>query len=161
MDNNRVSVIWAIVAIVVFLSAFNLGRNTVEPEVVETKLVVYDTITRVEIVHDTMWRDRLVYRDLPVVVKDVDTVRITDTVTVAVPIYNYRFKDDLYDITAEGYDVKLNSVTVYPKTEYKYSTHTVEIRRRWGLGVQAGYGFSKDGLSPFIGIGVSYNILTW
>lgn len=161
MDNNRVSVIWAIVAIVVFLSAFYLGRNTVEPEVVETKLVVYDTITRVEIVHDTMWRDRFVYRDLPVVVKDVDTVRITDTVKVAVPIYNYRFKDDLYDITAEGYDVRLNSVTVYPKTEYKYSTHTVEIRSRWGLGVQAGYGFSKDGLSPFIGIGVSYNILTW
>lgn len=151
------------ILIILFLSAsaFYMGRNSIKPAIVEKTRVVYDTITRTTIVHDTMWRDRLVYRDLPVVVKDVDTVRITDTVTVAVPIYNYRFKDDLYDITAEGYDVKLNSVTVYPKTEYKYRTHTVEIRRRWGLGVQAGYGFSKDGLSPFIGIGVSYNILTW
>ena len=161
MDNNRINVIWFLVVVFVFLSAFYMGRNTAEPSVVETERIVYDTVTRVEIIHDTMWQNKVIYRDMPVIVKDVDTVRIVDTVSVAIPVYNYRFKDDLYDISAEGYGVKLNSVTVYPKTEYKYSTHTVEIRRRWGLGIQAGYGVSKNGLSPFVGIGVSYNIFTW
>lgn len=36
--------------------------------------------------------------------------------------------------------------------------------RRWGIGIQAGYGIAlQDPLkaSPYIGIGVSYNILSW
>ena len=159
MDNHRVTIIWVVVVLFVLLSAFYMGRNSVKPTIVEKPRIVYDTIIRTKIVHDTMWRDRIVYRDMPVVVKDVDTLRITDTVTVAIPIYSYWFKDDLYDIKAEGYDVKINSVTVYPRTEYK--TERVNVKNRCGLGIQAGYGVSKDGFSLYIGIGVSYNILTW
>jgi opacity protein-like surface antigen len=31
-----------------------------------------------------------------------------------------------------------------------------EKSKRWGLGVHAGYGAGKQGLSPFVGIGISY-----
>lgn len=160
MDNNRVAIIKLAVILFALIASFFMGKNSVRhTTVTEVNRVVYDTITRTIIKRDTMWRDRIVYRDMPVVVKDVDTIRITDTVTVAIPIYSYWFKDDLYDIKAEGYDVKINSVTVYPRTEYK--TERVNVKNRWGLGVQVGYGVSKDGFSPYIGIGVSYNILTW
>lgn len=159
MDNYRINLIWVVVVLFTLLSAFYMGRNSVKPTIVEKPRIVYDTITRTKIVHDTMWRDRIVYRDMPVVVRDVDTIRIVDTVEVAMPIYNYQFKDDLYDIRAEGYEVKLNSVTVYPRTEYK--VERVEVDNRWGLGIHAGYGVNKDGLSPYIGVGVSYNLFTW
>lgn len=159
MANNRINIIWVVVVLFMLLSAFFMGRNSVKPTIVEKPRIVYDTITHTQIVHDTMWRDRFVYRDMPVVVKDVDTVRVTDTVKVAIPIYNYHFKDTLYDIYADGYDVTIKSVTVYPRTEYR--TERVEVKNRWGLGIQAGYGVSKDGLSPYVGIGVSYNIFSW
>lgn len=159
MDNYRINIIWVVVMLFALLSAFYMGRNSVEPTIVEKPRVVYDTIIRKKIVHDTIWRDRVVYRDMPVIVEDVDTVRITDTIKVAIPIYNYHFKDDLYDIKAEGYDVKINSVTVYPRTEYR--TQVVKDKNKWGLGIHAGYGLTKYGLSPYIGIGVSYNLITW
>lgn len=31
-------------------------------------------------------------------------------------------------------------------------------RKPWGVGVMAGYGAGKDGLSPFVGVGLSYNL---
>lgn len=160
MDYDRIVKAFRLFVIIgLFIFTFFLGRHTHKVEPIEVERIVYDTIIHTEVRVDTMWRDRVVYRDMPVVVKDVDTVRVTDTVKVAIPIYNYRFKDDLYDIRAEGYEVKLNSVTVYPRTEYKIER--VETKNKWGVGVQVGYGVSKQGLSPYIGIGVSYNIFTW
>ena len=160
MDINRVSIIKLAVILFALIATFFMGKNSVKPTTpTEVNRVVYDTITRTIIKRDTMWRDRIVYRDMPVVVKECDTLRIVDTIKVAIPIYNYHFKDDLYDIKAEGYDVTIKSVTVYPRTEYR--TERIEVKHKWGLGVQVGYGASKDGLSPYIGIGVSYNIFSW
>jgi len=34
-------------------------------------------------------------------------------------------------------------------------------RKRFGLGVQAGYGFSGNKVSPYVGIGVSCNLWEW
>ena len=36
-----------------------------------------------------------------------------------------------------------------------------ESGQRFGLGVQAGYGFSGNKASPYIGVGVSYNLWEW
>lgn len=33
--------------------------------------------------------------------------------------------------------------------------------KRFGIGLQAGYGVGNAGLTPFVGIGLSYNILSW
>jgi hypothetical protein len=148
-----------IIIIGLFVSAFFLGRHSVNPQTIVVDSIVYDTITKTHVEHDTVWLDKIVYVEMPMVVRDVDTLRITDTVLVAIPMHNYRFQDEMYDIEATGYNVGLKRVTVYPRTEYR--TTTINDRSRWGLGVQAGYGVSKDGLSPYIGIGVSYNILTW
>ena len=34
-------------------------------------------------------------------------------------------------------------------------------KTRWGLGVHAGVGAGKGGLTPYVGVGVSYNIISW
>lgn len=58
---------------------------------------------------------------------------------------------------------ELDLIEVYPRTEYQIQT--VKTKPRWGLGIQAGYGCTLTGtqvrLSPYIGVGVQYNLLTW
>ena len=58
-----------------------------------------------------------------------------------------------------GYGPALDSISVFRKTVTVYQTKTVYSEpSRWGIGIQAGYGASKDGLTPYIGIGVQYNL---
>lgn len=64
-------------------------------------------------------------------------IYVHDTVKVVIPISEYRFfQDGIYDITARGYDVSLSNVTVFPKTEYRTVTNTVETtvyKDTWNL----------------------------
>lgn len=89
-----------------------------------------------------------------------------DSAAVEIPISRYvAEKDSLYRVVAEGYAVDFKEITVYPKTAT--ITNTIEVRKptRWGIGVQAGYGATLNNntvkLAPYIGVGISYNIITW
>lgn len=80
-----------------------------------------------------------------------DTIHVTDTI---LKVEAVEYKDSDYRIKITGYRTRLEYVEVYPKT----ITNTIYKERRWGIGVTAGYGISKDGLSPGIMIGISYRI---
>lgn len=61
-----------------------------------------------------------------VVVVDTIYLRPEDNGFAAVPISKYRFKQDgLYDISARGFNVSLDGVTVFPKVEYRTVTNTI------------------------------------
>ena len=82
-------------------------------------------------------------------VVDEKFIYVHDTIRVPIPISEYRFfEKDLYDITARGYEVSLNNVTVYPKTEYKTITNTVEkeiYRDSWNCYLGTGFwAFDKE-----------------
>ena len=146
--------------IVGLVVAFFGGYLLATPEVVEIERVEYDTIVQREVVADTIEKVRVVYRNLPSVeVVRNDTIIVHDTVRVAVPISRYTFADSLYKCEVEGYDVSLKRMEVYPRTIYR--TNIVRQPSRWGIGVQVGYGASKHGLSPYVGVGVQYNILSF
>lgn len=49
----------------------------------------------------------------------------------------------------------------YSVTKVQRSYINLPKQKRFGLGVNAGYGISKSGLSPYIGLGVNYNILNF
>lgn len=76
------------------------------------------------------------------------------------------YQDSTYTAVVSGIDPGLDMIAVYPRTVTKtvtndvFHTRTQYIRqkRRWSLGITAGYGFSKDGLSPAVVVGVSYRI---
>lgn len=56
-----------------------------------------------------------------------------------------------------GYGPRLDSISTYNKTVTVYQTKTVYVEpSRWSIGIQAGYGASKDGLTSYVGIGVQY-----
>ena len=91
-----------------------------------------------------------------------DSIINVDSVFVEVPITQKEFEDSTYHAWVSGFDVNLDSISVVNKTV----TVTERIRsppKRWGLGVQVGagyFGIDKK-LSPYIGIGISYNFLMW
>lgn len=90
-----------------------------------------------------------------------DTIRIGDTVVHREQAY---YEDSLYRAWVSGYRPRLDSIEIYPKTVIHtikddiYHTIKVKDKRRWGLGLQAGYGYSGG---FYVGAGVSYNIWMW
>lgn len=146
--------------IVGLVVAYFVGYLLATPEVVEIERVEYDTIVKREVVADTIERLKVVYRNLPSVeVVRNDTIVVRDTVRVAVPISRYTFADSLYKCEVEGYDVSLKRMEVYPRTIYR--TNIVREPSRWGVGVQVGYGMSREGVSPYVGVGVNYNLISF
>lgn len=82
-----------------------------------------------------------------------DTIIRNDTIYI--PIIQKEYVTDNYHAWISGYKPAIDSIVVFPKTVYV----TKKIpARRWGLGVSAGYGVGRSGLSPYIGIGVYYRI---
>lgn len=128
------------------------GPETVVITQIDT-LVVRDTITA--------------YKPVPFNVYVVDTMYVPvpvpgkkDTVWAQLPREAKTYQDSTYKISISGYLPSLDSVSIYQRTLYIDKTQTVYIEpSRWSLGVQAGYGASKDGLSPYIGLGVQYRLL--
>ena len=119
----------------------NESRNAhlSEMKVKVDTLFVYDTIfvekpviKKVEII-DTL--------RLPVPI--TDTLMLHDTVFVHLPIEQRQYSNPRYTAWVSGYRPQLDSIHIYQRTEYI----TKEIKmvtkpKRWGLGLQAGYGVS-------------------
>lgn len=146
--------------IVGLVVAFLLGQHFAQQEVVEVERVKVDTIVRTQVVADTIERVKVVYRTLPSVeVVRTDTLVVRDTVRVAVPISRYTFADSLYRCEVDGYEVEMKRMEVYPRTVYR--TQTITKPSRWGVGVQVGYGMSREGISPYVGVGVQYHLITF
>ena len=73
------------------------------------------------------------------------------------------YKDSTYTAVVGGIEPYLKSIEIYPKTIYvnNNTTTTIKVHSRFGLGVQAGYGYGRNGLQPYIGVGVQYNFIQW
>ena len=73
------------------------------------------------------------------------------------------YKDSTYTAVVGGIEPYLKSIEIYPKTIYvnNNTTTMIKVRSRFGLGVQAGYGYGRNGLQPYIGVGVQYNFMQW
>ena len=119
-------------------------------------------------------RDTIILRDTITRVKPIfveingeirtDTLWLHDTLALPVPIEQKVYADSDYRAVVSGWHASLDTISVYPKTIVITEITPVEIPappKRWGLGIAAGYGASKDGLSPYIGVGISYSILQW
>ena len=73
------------------------------------------------------------------------------------------YKDSTYIAVVGGIEPYLKSIEIYPKTIYvnNNTTTTIKVRSRFGLGVQVGYGYGRNGLQPYVGVGVQYNFMQW
>lgn len=149
------------------LLAYCAGCNTAQQRAVSSAiqqadtLVIHDTITREMPVYITNTRVRTEY--VPV----RDTLRLHDTLFVPITIEKRVYKDSLYRAEISGYKPSLDKIEIYQQTRTitKVEQVLVKDKKRWGLGIQAGYGVGiHSGVvytTPYIGVGVSYNLLRW
>lgn len=85
----------------------------------------------------------------------------TDSVSVTIPITQKRYETDEYRAYVSGYRPSLDSLF------FNIPTKTITIQappKRWSIGMQVGYGIQLGNtpqLTPYIGIGVSYNFLNF
>ena len=157
--NKVIAILGGIVVLALMVGAFFFGRATKNTSIVSTKIerdtiIVCDTIREYypqEVVRTIVRTERV---EVPIV--RCDTIR--DTMWVDLPIENREYKSEEYFAIVEGYNPRLKSIEVYPRTAYINTTETIKERKRWGVsvGVQGGYGFTPKGWQPYAGVGVSF-----
>ena len=117
-------------------------------------LYVRDTLT----VYKPSKVTRTVKDTVRMIVRETQIDTMHDTVFVYLPQESIVWQDDRCIVYAHGINPQVDSVTHFNSSAVV--TRAVTGRpKRWGIGVSAGYGMSKDGLSPYIGLGISYNII--
>ena len=97
--------------------------------------------------------------------QSADTIIAHDTTEklVFLPREYLVYKDSTYRAVVSGVQPRLDSIEVYRPTITNTITKTAPIpdRKRWGLGINAGAGWNGREISPYIGVGVQYNIIRW
>lgn len=133
-----------------------------------------DQPDKVEVTVDTVIVFDTVYIDTPVYISKrvIDTffLYVDSGKYVPLPIEQKEYKSEQYHAYVSGYRANLDSIQLYNKSEIVYIDRVNTVykdkagRKRWGIGLQAGYGiniYEPARASPYIGIGVSYNLLSF
>lgn len=92
-----------------------------------------------------------------------DTIRMRDTLFVILEREQVTWEDSLSRVYASGIDPHVDSVIHFTQEMVIIKEiPVIQVKKtRWGVGFQAGAGVGKDGLTPYVGVGVSYNLLSW
>ena len=151
--------------IIIIASGFAVGlilSHRVFRKPLETQV-----ITKVDtcVVADTIVREKpvFVHSYIHDTIRTYFTTIEHDTVLVDVPIERKVYAEDsLYRCEISGYRPQLEYLVIYPTTTTItiHDTKTEYRNSRISFGLQAGYGISKSGLSPYLGAGISYNLFS-
>lgn len=152
---------------VAVLASFYVGRRTApfsELEPLEPKsdtLVIHDTFTVIA--------PKIVTRRVidSVLIAVTDTVMLHDTTYIYLEREQVTWRDSLCEVYASGIYPQVDSVIHF--TSDRIITiekpYKVVEKTRWGVGFQVGVGMGMNGkrvcATPYIGVGVSYNIFCW
>lgn len=154
-------------ALALTVSAFFVGRCTATEPLTMGETVRVDTVYR----YDTITREMPVYTR--VYVRDSIFVTVRDTLhrtdTVWLPREVKIYEDERYRAEVSGYQPNLDRIDIFVKDRIvtQDKTQIVEVKRnaRWGIGIQVGYGAYVNGgvvkTTPYVGVGVSWNLLTF
>lgn len=101
-------------------------------------------------------------RLLPLWREPTDSVRAdsgaVDCVAVAVPMERKVYQGSDYRAVISGAWVSLDTIQVFPRHDITTIRHGVTRNRRWGIGLSVGYGVTPQGLQPWAGVSLTYNL---
>lgn len=168
MSKITQNILWALGIIFVVMLVIPRNCSTGSNGVVSdtTRVLVYDTVKIVK----PIAKDSTVIRYVTEVVKVIDTAEVVtdchqmDSANVVIPITQKVYEDSTYKAYVSGFNPSLDSIFVYPRKEVQTITNKVNDKSRWSVSVQVGYGLTltkQPTFSPYIGIGVSYNLYTF
>ena len=167
-ESEKILIVASVFCLIALLLYSAFGRiRRLEKELDAYKNAPADTITVIK--HDTIKVDSPV----PVhhYIKDTTFIVVPDTQIVhdtVLKIYKAPreflvYKDTSYRAVVSGIQPRLDSIEIYRPTITQTVTKYVEVKKKtkWGVGVQAGYGYNGSKWSPYLGAGVQYNIVSW
>ena len=163
---NKTTTFWVnalLILACVFLFGFLIGLKHPQKSPVEPIKVKVDTL----VIHDTTMSFKPIYVDRvkldSVLVPVIDTMMIHDTTFVYLEREKVTWRDSLCEVYASGIMASVDSVRHFQEDKFITIEKQVpvKIKTHWGLGVNAGYGVGKGGFTPYIGVGISYNLLSW
>lgn len=122
--------------------------------------VICDTIIVTDTVRDTVLKPVLTYIvDTLIVNVPLYTVKVEeDSVAIALPVERKEYKTDDYYAIISGFHSKLDFIETYNK---KQTITIMPKLKRWGVGLQFGYGIYPGSSGFYGGIGLSYNLFQW
>jgi hypothetical protein len=101
-------------------------------------------------------------------VQTKDTLWLKDTLYLILPKEQKIYKEKNYQAWISGYRPELDSIHIFRNTQQIITSTTIRSKQkshRWGIGIQAGYGLTLQQntikTTQYIGIGVSYNLLSF
>ena len=158
-----------IVFLLAVIGLFSIDRCNRKKDLLPETVIQVDTIY----IHDTI---RIV-KPVPQRIKTVDTFRIVlkdtirekDTVYLNLPREQKIYREENYHAWISGYRPALDSIHIFRNTHQVITSTTIPQKpakpRRWGIGIQAGYGLTYQQNTiqpvPYIGIGLSYHLLSF
>ena len=173
MSKIRDYILWTIAILFVVSLVFN--ARTCQTSVTgtasdTTRVTIYDTIKVVK----PIAKDSVVVRYVAEVVRVTDTIidsvkvgtdcTLSEDIEVEIPITQKVYEDSTYTAYVSGFNLSLDSIFIYPKTEVQTITNKVDDKSRWSISVHGGYGLTltkQPRFEPYIGIGISYNLYTF
>lgn len=156
---------WLFVAVILFALGFLICYKCVKEPLFREIKTVTDTTTY----YDTSFFAGPKLSELIVNTRPLDTLwlpsepkYIHDTTYFPVPMEQVVYQDSSYRAVVSGFRPKLDSLEIYRKTILIETTKTVMVEpSRWAVSVHGGYGITPKGLTPYIGVGISYNLYTF
>ncbi len=139
--------------------AFTLGWCSRSPT--SRYIGAADTVTSVHVVTKVDVDTQYILSPQPYIawIDNSDTIHASDT---CYHLREYKeYQDSNYYAKVSGVQPRLDELRVYPKTVYETQYIYRDIvgkPKRWGLGLSAGYGVGKNGLTPVLAVTVNYNL---
>lgn len=155
------SLVVAVVLSFVAGQRYALNRLVLSQDPKVDTLFIRDTIMS----NDPVYITKTKIDSIPYPVPVRDTLWKTDTVWLQKE--QVMWQDSLSRVYANGVCVEIDSVLHFVSTKIitKERDVIVKVKPKWSIGVHAGYGaYAKNGqisAAPYVGVGVSYNILSW
>ncbi len=163
--------------ILVFLLIASIVANVLlwkRSQLEEHREIFIDTIPYLQPVPVDSLVVRYVTEKLPLATEPmvpVDTVSIDtlvtvsrgetkDSIEVVLPITQKVYEDSTYRAYVSGYHPALDSIEIFRRNEVVYIRSPTKPKR-WGIGIQVGYGITPKRAEPYIGIGISYNLFSF
>lgn len=123
-----------------------------------------DTVTSVHVVTKVDVDTQYILSPQPYLawIDSSDTIHASDT---CCHLREYKeYQDSNYYAKVSGVQPRLDELRIYPKTVYETQYIYRDIvgkPKRWGIGLSAGYGVGRYGLSPVLAVTVNYNLWNW
>lgn len=156
-----------VVMIVALVICFAAGQRHAQKRLILPQNERVDTL----FILDTIVSEKPVFKEKRITERILvpvhDTIRVKDTLYLLAEREQVHWKDSLSDVYASGIGVEVDSVLHYVPTRVitKERDVIIKVKPNWSVGVHAGYGaFVNNGqisASPYIGVGISYNLLSW